>query len=126
MGTPRGADAGPRRPPPVTRDGRGRLRTAPIGIDRSGELPARPGPWSVDVGAPSDGPAARRDTDMNYPLDPNELLRLRTLDELKAGQRIPDRTVDRITAHAIDRFRVPVCLVTLIEADRQLIVSRQG
>jgi GAF domain-containing protein len=63
---------------------------------------------------------------MNYPLDPNELLRLRTLDELKAGQRIPDRTVDRITAHAVARFRVPVCLVTLIEADRQLIVSRQG
>ena len=63
---------------------------------------------------------------MNYPLDPNELMRLRTLDELKAAQRFPDRMVDRITAHAVDRFRVPVCLVTLIEADRQLIVSRQG
>ncbi|HEX2552548.1 MAG TPA: GAF domain-containing protein [Microvirga sp.] len=63
---------------------------------------------------------------MNYPLDPNELLRLRTIDELQVGRRIPDAAVDRITAHAVGRFRVPVCLATLIEADRQLILSRQG
>jgi hypothetical protein len=34
--------------------------------------------------------------------------------------------IDRITAHVRDHFAVPICLVTLVEADRQLILSRQG
>ena len=63
---------------------------------------------------------------MNYPLDPNEFQRLRTIEELQVKKHLPDETVDRITAFARDRFRVPICLVTIIEAERQLLVSRQG
>lgn len=63
---------------------------------------------------------------MSYPLDPNEFLRLRSLKELAAAERRPDPLLDRITAFAKARFQVPVCLVTVVEADRQLFLSRQG
>ncbi len=63
---------------------------------------------------------------MNYPLDPNEMLRLKAIQELEVAKRIPDPAVDRITAFAREHFQVPYCFVTLIEAERQLILSRQG
>ena len=63
---------------------------------------------------------------MDFPLDPNEFQRLRTIEELQVKTHLPDATVDRITAFARDRFSVPICLVTLVEADRQVFLSRQG
>jgi len=63
---------------------------------------------------------------MNVPPHPNEWLRLKTLQELAVTKHTPDAAVDQITAYAREWFKVPVCLVTLIEAERQVIVSRQG
>ncbi len=63
---------------------------------------------------------------MDFPLDPNEMLRLRAVRELGVDKWLPAETLDRITAHARDHFQVPICLVTFIEAERQLILSRQG
>ena len=60
------------------------------------------------------------------PADPNEWERLKTLEELAVAQHMPDAAVDQITAYARERFQVPICLVTLIEAQRQVIFSRQG
>jgi hypothetical protein len=63
---------------------------------------------------------------VSFPLDPNEILRIRSIEQLQVKKHLPDETVDRITAFARERFQVPICLVTLIEADRQLLLSRQG
>ena len=63
---------------------------------------------------------------MSFPLDPHEALRLKAIQSLGAESSIPAETLDRITAYARDHFQVPICLVTLIEAERQLILSRQG
>jgi len=73
-----------------------------------------------------DREAPYREQAMSYPLDPNEFQRLRTIEELQVKKNLPDETVDRITAFARERFRVPICLVTIIEAERQLLLSRQG
>ncbi len=62
----------------------------------------------------------------DLPPGPHEFLRLRTLKDLGVAERIPDAAVDRITAFARRQFQVPICLVTLVEADRQLFLSRQG
>jgi len=61
-----------------------------------------------------------------FPLDPHEALRLKAIQSLGAESWLPAETLDRITAYARDHFEVPICLVTLIEAERQLILSRQG
>jgi GAF domain-containing protein len=63
---------------------------------------------------------------MNLPPDPNEGLRLKSLRELAAAERTLDAALDQITAYAREQFQVPICLVTLIEAERQVIISRQG
>jgi GAF domain-containing protein len=63
---------------------------------------------------------------MNVPTHPDEWLRLKVLEEHAVTDHIPDAAVDQITAYAREWFGVPVCLVTLIEAERQVIVSRQG
>jgi GAF domain-containing protein len=63
---------------------------------------------------------------MQYPLDPNEMLRLSAIQQLEVAKRIPDAAVDRITAFAREHFRVPICLVTIVESERQLFLSRQG
>jgi GAF domain-containing protein len=63
---------------------------------------------------------------MDFPLDPKETLRLGAVQSLAVEKWLPSETLDRITAHARDHFRVPICLVTFIEADRQKILSRQG
>jgi GAF domain-containing protein len=63
---------------------------------------------------------------LDFPLDPKETLRLRAIRGLDVEKWLPAETLDRITAHARDHFQVPICLVTLIEAERQLILSRQG
>ncbi|HEY8381150.1 MAG TPA: GAF domain-containing protein [Microvirga sp.] len=63
---------------------------------------------------------------MEFPTDPNEMLRLRTLGELRLEENIPDAAIDRITAFARAHFKVATCLVTVIEAQRQLILSHQG
>jgi GAF domain-containing protein len=63
---------------------------------------------------------------LDIPLDPHEVLRLKALAYLDMVKRIPDATIDWITAFAKKHFRVPICLVNLIEADRALVLSKQG
>jgi GAF domain-containing protein len=63
---------------------------------------------------------------MEFPPDPSETLRRDALKLLDVAQRIPSSTIDRITAFARTHFGVPVCLVTLIEAERQVLLSKQG
>lgn len=63
---------------------------------------------------------------MDFPLDPHETIRLKALTDLNAAKYIPNATVDRITAFARTHFRVPFCLVNLIEAERALVLSSQG
>ncbi|WP_404295352.1 GAF domain-containing protein (plasmid) [Microvirga sp. RSM25] len=67
-----------------------------------------------------------QEVELDFTLDPNEVLHLDALADLKVEKCIPDATVDRITAFARDHFRVGFCLVNLIEADRALVLSRQG
>jgi GAF domain-containing protein len=62
---------------------------------------------------------------VDFPLGPHEPLRLRALTELDVAKSIPSSTVDRITAFARDHFKVSICLVNLIEADRALVLSGQ-
>jgi hypothetical protein len=62
----------------------------------------------------------------SFPLDPNEFLRLKSIEDLQVSRHLPNAIVDRITAFAYERFHVPICLVALIEVDHQLIRSRQG
>jgi GAF domain-containing protein len=63
---------------------------------------------------------------MDFPLDPQEALRLKAIEGLGVEAWLPAPTLDRITAYARDHFGVPICLVTLIEAECALLVSRQG
>jgi GAF domain-containing protein len=63
---------------------------------------------------------------MDFPLDPHEALRLKAIRGLGVEAWLPAGTLDRITAHVRAHFHVPICLVTLIEADRALLISRQG
>jgi GAF domain-containing protein len=63
---------------------------------------------------------------MDFPLDPHETLRLKAIAGLGVEAWLPAETLDRITAHAKTHFRVPICLVTLIEAECALLISRQG
>src|SRR3989337_1543817 len=62
----------------------------------------------------------------DYPLDPNETLRLEAIRLLEVARRLPYETIDRITAFTRSHFSVPICLVTIVEEDRQLIISKQG
>jgi GAF domain-containing protein len=63
---------------------------------------------------------------MEYPLDPNEEMRLAALEKLQVAKLSADPAIDRVTAYGRERFQVPICLATLIEAQRQVLVSRQG
>jgi GAF domain-containing protein len=63
---------------------------------------------------------------MHVPFDPHEDLRLEALADLDAAGCIPHPSLDRITAHAQAHFAVPICLVTLVEAECALVASRQG
>jgi GAF domain-containing protein len=63
---------------------------------------------------------------MAFPLDPNEVQRLMALNDLDAAKHIPDATVDRITAFTRAHLEVLFCLVNPIEAERALVLSRQG
>jgi GAF domain-containing protein len=63
---------------------------------------------------------------LDVPVDPNEVLRLQALAELEVDTLMSDPAIDRITASARERFGVPICLVTIIEAQRQVLLSRQG
>ncbi len=67
-----------------------------------------------------------RDRILDIPSDPNEIERLQALQELDADKLMSDPVIDRITAFTRERFEVPICLVTLIEAQRQVLLSRQG
>ncbi len=69
---------------------------------------------------------AMRDRILDIPGDPNEIERLQALQELDADKLMSDPVIDRITAFTRERFEVPICLVTLIEAQRQVLLSRQG
>lgn len=63
---------------------------------------------------------------LDIPSDPNETQRLQALEEIDADKLMNDPAIDRITACTRERFDVPICLVTLIEAQRQVLLSRQG
>ncbi|MBD2750964.1 hypothetical protein IC232_30490 [Microvirga sp. BT688] len=63
---------------------------------------------------------------LDFPPDPNESRRLEAIRLLEVARRLPYATIDKITAFAQSHFNVPICLVTVIEAERQLVVSKQG
>jgi GAF domain-containing protein len=62
----------------------------------------------------------------DYPLDPNETLRLEAIRLLEVARRLPYETIDRITAFTRSHFGVPIGLVSIIEEEKQIIISRQG
>ncbi len=63
---------------------------------------------------------------MDFPADPQERLRLKAIAELGPGTHGSNPLIDQITAHARAHFRVLICLVTLVEAEQVLMLSRQG
>ena len=64
---------------------------------------------------------------MSKPPTPvDELLRLETLRNLKILDTDPEERFDRVTLLAKRIFRVPIALVSLVDADRQWFKSRQG
>jgi GAF domain-containing protein len=63
---------------------------------------------------------------MDFPLDPNEIGRLKAIENLDVAKRLPDAVLDRITNYTRQHFDVPICLVTLVESECVLMVSRQG
>ena len=63
---------------------------------------------------------------MVFPVGPNEEERLRALLETGILDTASDPAFDAITAAAREHFGVPMCLVTLIDRDRQWIKSAQG
>jgi GAF domain-containing protein len=63
---------------------------------------------------------------MNFPVGPNEEERLKALLETGILDTAPDPAFDRIPQEARRHFDVPMCLVTLIDRDRQWIKSAQG
>lgn len=56
----------------------------------------------------------------------NEDARLRVLVELGILDDDPQDWLDRVTAYCRSRFSVPMCLVSLVDADRQWFMSSSG
>lgn len=64
---------------------------------------------------------------MQKPATPiDETVRLRTLQSLRVLDTEPEERFDRITRLASKLFRVPIALVSLVDADRQWFKSRHG
>ncbi len=63
---------------------------------------------------------------MSYPIPPNEADRLEALHSLAILDTPADRSFDAITEAAADCFGVPICLVSLIDAERQWFKARVG
>ena len=59
-------------------------------------------------------------------LPPNETERLAALHELLLVDTQPEQRFDTIVGYAAAEFNVPICLITLIDADRQWFKSRIG
>lgn len=63
---------------------------------------------------------------MRAPLPPNEAQRLQSLHALGILDTPPEERFDRLTRIARRFFRVPIALVSLVDADRQWFKSRNG
>ncbi len=63
---------------------------------------------------------------MSCPTPPNEADRLEALHSLAILDTPADRSFDAITEAAADCFGVPICLVSLIDAERQWFKARVG
>ncbi|MFC4170785.1 GAF domain-containing protein [Microvirga sp. GCM10011540] len=63
---------------------------------------------------------------MDYPVGPHEEERLTALLETGILDTASDPAFDAITGEAQRHFDVPMCLVTLLDRDRQWIKSAQG
>jgi len=59
-------------------------------------------------------------------IPPDEAQRLQALHDLLVLDTEPEERFDSITAFCSTAFRVPIALVSLIDADRQWFKSRQG
>lgn len=60
------------------------------------------------------------------PLPPNEAQRLAALHALLILDTPPEQRFDRITEFAAAEFDVPICLISLVDEDRQWFKSRVG
>ena len=69
---------------------------------------------------------AKLDTMHKPVIPPDETQRLTALHNLLIVDTEPEERFDVITAYAASQFRVPVALVTLIDASRQWFKSRVG
>jgi GAF domain-containing protein len=63
---------------------------------------------------------------MVFPIGPHEEERLRALLETGILDKAQDTAFDAITQEARSHFSVPMCLVTLLDRDRQWIRSAKG
>jgi diguanylate cyclase (GGDEF)-like protein len=60
------------------------------------------------------------------PIPPDEAERLAVLRELNILDTPPEERFDRITRISQEAFKVPICLISLVDADRQWFKSCQG
>jgi GAF domain-containing protein len=60
------------------------------------------------------------------PLHPNENERISTLRSLLILDTVPEERFDAVTAYAASLFNVKICLVTLVDTDRQWFKSHHG
>ena len=63
---------------------------------------------------------------MSTTLPPTEAERLQALAKFALLDTAPEPEFERITAHAARVFRVPLALVSLVDADRQWFKSHHG
>ena len=60
------------------------------------------------------------------PLIPGESARLAEIQRYGLSQKTGEERYDRLTRLVANYFNVPICLITLVEADRQLFMSKVG
>ena len=63
---------------------------------------------------------------MRAPLPANEIQRLASLASYGVSDASHDSGLDSITRTAGYVFNVPICLITLVDAERQIIKSKTG
>lgn len=90
----------------------------------------KPGANAADMngqGVNSPEYSAVRERPLQEPLVPHdETVRLRSLHSLRILDSAPEERFDRITRMAERLFDVPICLVSLVDSDRQWFKSKQG